>query len=165
APAAGVPLGPAVRARTVVAAGPGVALELAARLRRRGLLLLLGAPQPAPLQPALGRAPAAPFQRGLQPLHRPAQGRLPDRLRLALLPAAGAARPAAAAVPDPARRAAGVPVLDSFAAYRPARLPRVVHGHAEQPPRAPRPERPLHRQEPRRRVHRLGPPVRHLRRR
>ena len=82
--------------------------------------------------------------------------------RLAVLPADGAARRAAAGVRHRRADRPAVPVLGAHAAGRQARLVRPLVLLAEQPSRAPRGERPLPRPELRRHPDRLGPPVRHL---
>ena len=82
--------------------------------------------------------------------------------RLAVLPAAGVARRAAAGLRRRRADRPALPVLGAHAADRPPRLVRPLVLRAVQPSRAPRRQRALPRPQLRRHADRLGPPVRHL---
>ena len=140
----------------------------AARLDRHGdgavgLPLLLGPSVDARGAAAVGQPRHPPQRRALQPVDRaaPAVVRLPDLL--------GVRADAAARLPDRQDRQGGpaqpaVPVLDPHRGHRPpARADREGVQHAVAPPRPPRRQRAVPRQELRRDPDPVGQAVRHVR--
>ena len=154
-----------------------VALDARARLRRVGdVARRLGAaragyrprvlrlpPGEPPRRLPLGGPRRAPPERGVQPVGRaPAALARVDRLAV-LLPAAGGPRLPAGDVPRRRDDRHALPVLDPHARHQAPRPARVDHEHAEPPPRPPRDRPAVRRQELRRHLHRVGPPLRHVR--
>ena len=153
---------PAVRGR-------GMGQVQPARLGRGGGRLRFFLLLEAPCQPRgadhVGGSCHPPQQRALQPVDGAAPVLYDLRLRLDVLPAHGGAGRAARDVGDRSAHRPAVPILDAHRAHRSARLVRPRVREPEQPPRAPRAGRLLHRPQLRRHPRRVGPAVRHLRRR
>src|ERR1051325_6898166 len=130
---------------------------------RRGLLLLLVPPRPPRGSLPVGVPRQSPLEPVLQLLDGAAPAAADAGERPGVLGNAAAARLPGV---DGADRAVVVAVLSVLAPHRGRRSPRparVVPQHAVPPPRAPRQERGVPRQESRRYLHHLGSPARNVR--
>ena len=141
---------------------PAQPADLGRALPRRRPRLLLVPPRVAREPRVLGQPRRAPLLAALQPLDRAAPDVGADDLLPLLAPAAAARLPGLDGPPRPGL-VADLPVLDPHGAHQaPAALGRADAQHAVAPPRPPRLEPPVPRQELRRDPHRLGPHLRDL---